>query len=108
MSPSTRGSRSTRSSPRLPAADFLRRWFRRPPATAEPEGEPELELPWRQRWGHVPKRTAGFDFSSGDYRLARARAREVARSTLGEDLWHRLQRQGYLELPSQHYAGVTY
>jgi hypothetical protein len=32
----------------------------------------------------------------------------VARSTLGEDLWMVLQRQGFLELPSRIYPGVTY
>src|SRR5581483_9100555 len=34
--------------------------------------------------------------------------REVARSTLGEELWERLQRQGYLDLPSHFYEGLTY
>jgi hypothetical protein len=67
-----------------------------------------LERPWLQRWGHVPKRTAGFDFGARDYRDARIRAREVARSTLGEVLWADLQRQGYLELPSHIYDGMTY
>lgn len=67
-----------------------------------------MERPWLQRWGHLPKRTAGFDFSPRDYRDAHTRGREVARNTLGAELWARLQRQGYLELPSQRYEGITY
>lgn len=43
-----------------------------------------------------------------DYRLARERAREVARTTLGETLWEALQRQGYLDLPSRLRPGLTY
>jgi hypothetical protein len=49
---------------------------------------PALERPWN----HLPKRSAG-----ADYAAARARAREVARATLGEALWAQLQRQGYLD-----------
>jgi hypothetical protein len=56
----------------------------------------------------VPKRTAGFDFTPRDYREARLRAREVARSTLGPELWADLQRQGYLELRSRIFDGMTY
>ena len=32
----------------------------------------------------------------------------MARSTLGEDLWDELARDGYLDVPSQRYPGVTY
>lgn len=78
------------------------------PEECEPEAAAELELPWRQRWGHVPKRSAGFDFSSSDYRRARERAREVARATLGAEQWQRLRRQGYLDVPSRHFSGVSY
>ncbi|HEY8693148.1 MAG TPA: hypothetical protein VIR57_10450 [Chloroflexota bacterium] len=74
----------------------------------EPAAEAPIERPWLQRWGHVPKRTAGFDFSARDYREARLRARDVARDTLGEDLWADLQRHGFLDLPSSVYPGLTY
>lgn len=67
-----------------------------------------LELPWARRWSNVPKRSAGPDFSRADYIAARRNAREVARSTLGEELWNQLQRRGYLELPSRLYPGVSY
>lgn len=76
------------------------------PATdASPD---EVERPWLRSWEHLPKRTAGSDFSRADYRLARERAREVARTTLGDELWERLQQDGYLDLPSTIYRGVTY
>ena len=67
-----------------------------------------VELPWRRRWDFVPKRTAGRDFRDTDYETARLRAREVARTTLGEVLWAALDRQGYLDLPSQRVRGLTY
>ncbi len=72
------------------------------------EEEEALELPWRHRWDHLPKRSAGFGFTRRDYREARRRAEEVARCTLGEALWARLRRDGYLDLPSRRYPGVTY
>ncbi|MBI3966442.1 MAG: hypothetical protein HY329_12490, partial [Chloroflexi bacterium] len=71
-------------------------------------GESAIERPWLRRWDHLPKRTAGPDFRHADYELARERAQEVARTTLGEQLWSRLQDDGYLELPSRHFEGVTY
>jgi len=67
-----------------------------------------VELPWRRRWDLVPKRTAGRDFREADYETARLRAREVARTTLGDCLWETLDRQGYLDLPSQRVPGLTY
>lgn len=67
-----------------------------------------VELPWRHRWDHLPKRTAGFGFTHLDYDAARRRAEEVARSTLGEDLWKQVRRQGYLDMPSKIFTGVTY
>ena len=69
---------------------------------------PGLERPWRHRWDHLPKRTAGYGFTQRDYREARRRAEEVARLTLGDALWARLKRTGYLDLPSRHFPGVTY
>ena len=69
---------------------------------------PGLERPWRHRWDHLPKRSAGFGFTQRDYRESRRRAEEVARLTLGEDLWGRVRRVGYLDLPSRRYPGVTY
>ena len=91
----------------LAAKAFFRRLFG---ATEDeqPSREAPLERPWLQRWAHVPKRSAGFDFSSRDYREARLRAREVAQSTLGDELWAELQRQGFLELPSRIFPGVNY
>jgi hypothetical protein len=67
-----------------------------------------VEFPWRHRWDHLPKRSAGFGFSGSDYRAARARAEEIARLTLGEELWTRVRRTGYIDLPSGHFPGVTY
>ncbi|MBA2247902.1 MAG: hypothetical protein H0W23_07225 [Chloroflexia bacterium] len=76
---------------------------------ASPEvADGPVELPWRHRWDHLPKRTAGFGFSHQDYEDARQRAEEIARTTLGAPLWSQLQRHGYLELPSRLYPGLTY
>jgi hypothetical protein len=68
----------------------------------------ELERPWLRSWEHLPKRSAGHDFTRSDYRAARRRAIEVARTTLGDDLWSALQRDGCLELPSKLFDGITY
>ncbi len=85
-----------------------RGWLRgRPAGDVVPDAD-RLELPWRHRWEHLPKRTAGFGFSRGDYDEARRRAEEVARATLGDELWRQVRRAGYLELPSRLYPGVTY
>ena len=51
-------------------------------------GAPTLERPWLRTWVHLPKRSAGADFTRADYAAARARAREVARATLGEASGH--------------------
>src|SRR5215470_12183356 len=56
--------------------------------------DPAIERPWLARWDHLPKRSAGPGFSLADYAEARRRAREVARATLGEELWADLQRRG--------------
>lgn len=95
----------------LPVANrlaFWRHWFRGEEAAASRAEESGLERPWRQRWEHVPKRSAGPDFRREDYRQARERAREVARVTLGEALWAQLQRDGYLDVPSRKFPGLTY
>jgi hypothetical protein len=81
---------------------------RLPDGSAIEPGESSLELPWRYRWDHLPKRSAGFGFTQRDYREARRRAEEVARTTLGDPLWAKLRRDGYLDLPSKRYPGVTY
>ena len=85
-------------------------WWRRcrgQPAGVAP-GAPTLERPWRRTWDHLPKRSAGPDFTRADYAAARTRAREVARATLGDALWAQLQRQGYLDVPSTLQPGLTY
>ena len=87
------------------------RWLLHGGELAEPDvpaGDPPLERPWRHRWDHLPKRTAGWGFTRHDYREARRRAEEVARLTLGDAAWNRLRRDGYLDLPSGRYPGVTY
>ena len=91
-------------------ADWLRT---APPGSAMHSGETgteetALELPWRHRWDHLPKRTAGFGFTAHDYRESRRRAEEVARTTLGDGLWAKLRRDGHLDLPSTRYPGVNY
>lgn len=67
-----------------------------------------IELPWTQRWYHVPKRSAGWDFRDEDYQAARLNARMVARDTLGADVWEHVQRFGYVDLPSKRFPGLTY
>ena len=61
-----------------------------------------------RRWEHLPKRSAGYDFTRADYSDARQRAEETARATLGDELWEELGRLGYLDVPSRRYRGVTY
>ncbi len=67
-----------------------------------------LELPWTQRWYHVPKRSAGWDFRDEDYQAARMNARLVARETLGADTWEHVQRFGYVDVPSDRFPGLIY
>jgi hypothetical protein len=67
-----------------------------------------VEWPWRHRWDHLPMHSAGVGFSGRDYDAARERAEEIARLTLGDDVWTRVRRDGYLDLPSSHFPGVTY
>src|SRR5438045_9569557 len=68
--------------------------------TPGPEGalrDGPVERPWRYYWDHLPKRTAGADFSARDYQQARQRAEEVARTTLGDELWQQLMMDGHLD-----------
>ena len=81
-------------------------WRRRAPLATD--GERPIEIPWRRRWHDVPKRSAGHDFRAEDYRRARENARQIARTTVGEEVWGQLQRRGYVELPSRQYPGLTY
>jgi hypothetical protein len=76
-----------------------------------PEGarlDGPVERPWRYYWDHLPRRSAGPDFSPQDYAEARQRARDVARATLGEPLWGQLALAGHLDVPSNRFPGVTY
>jgi hypothetical protein len=67
-----------------------------------------VERPWRHHWDHLPKRTAGFGFTDRDYAAARTRAEEVARLTVGDAVWKRVERDGFIDLPSRRFSGVTY
>ncbi|MEA2642704.1 MAG: hypothetical protein QOF51_4098 [Chloroflexota bacterium] len=96
-----------RRSPAVQFKDLWRRVFRAGPIDP-PSAEPPLERPWLQQWGWLAKRSAGPGFRAQDYRDARKRATEVARLTLGDDTWGELRRQGYLEVPSRRFRGVTY
>jgi hypothetical protein len=86
---------------------LIRRWFGSRPVTTQ-DGAAALELPWARNWYHVPRRSAGPDFGRDEYRAARANAREVARATLGDELWEQVQRDGYLDVPSRAWPGMTY
>ncbi|MGH2518068.1 MAG: hypothetical protein ACRDHP_20690 [Ktedonobacterales bacterium] len=94
-------------------AASLRGWWRGltgAPAEVDVESatDPALERPWLRRWDFLPKRSAGPGFTRADYCEARLRAREVARTTLGDDLWETVERQGYLDVPSRARPGLTY
>ena len=60
-------------------------WFSGREAPPEPEAD-GVERPWRHRWDHLPKRSAGFGFSRRDYQAARERDEEIARLTLGDEV----------------------
>src|SRR5215217_4288212 len=118
--PSIPRPRSIRSSPRSPAVEStpamwfgeagrrLQIWWRRrlldPYAESWTGGDDALpdargeavEYPWRHRWAHLPKRSAGFGFSLRDYAAARKRAEEVARLTVGDEVWARVRRDGHV------------
>jgi hypothetical protein len=86
----------------------LWRWLVPSKPEAPPDAPASVELPWRYRWDHLPKRTAGFGFTHGHYADAKRRAEEVAEATLGTALWRQARRDGYLDVPSQAYPGMTY
>jgi hypothetical protein len=86
----------------------LRGYFSTPTESVTSQPIDTIERPWRRRWDHLPKRSAGAGMSRADYQIARERAREMARATLGDELWHTLQRCGYLEVPSRLRPGITY
>ena len=90
----------------------LQSWWRAlrglPPAPSGDQAVPALERPWLRRWDHLPRRSPGPGFSRTDYAEAHYRAVEVARATLGKELWATLERQGYLDLPSKLRPGITY
>ncbi|HVB63230.1 MAG TPA: hypothetical protein VNE17_00775 [Nitrolancea sp.] len=67
-----------------------------------------IELPWTQRWYHIPKRSAGWDFSEEDYQSARVNARIVAKETLGTETWNQVRRAGYIDVPSRRFPGLSY
>jgi hypothetical protein len=96
---------------RLSPADRLAAWWRRFFGVPQTDGEnfdPALERPWLRRWDHLPKRSAGYGFTRADYAEAHRRAVEVARTTLGDELWAQIRRQGYLDVPSRRRPGLTY
>jgi hypothetical protein len=84
------------------------RWLVGGGESSPPPSDPSIERPWLRRWDHLPKHSAGYDFTRSDYREARERAAETARATLGPELWAQLERQGYLDLLSRRFSGVTY
>jgi hypothetical protein len=73
-----------------------------------PVDERGIERPWLHNWDHLPKRSAGAGLRSEDLRTARARAEDVARLTVGDEVWRKVQRQGHVDLPSRRYPGLTY
>ena len=96
--------------------DWLRDAWAEPldDASASGDGAPPVaerdvvEFPWRHRWEFLPKRTAGFGFTSRDYEAARVRAEEIARITVGDEIWTRVRRIGFVDVPSTRWPGVTY
>lgn len=82
---------------------------RSPGCGEPPEADRDvMEYPWRHRWDHLPKRSAGFGFTDREYQAARERAEEIARVTLGDEAWTQVRRLGYLDIPSGRLSGVTY
>ncbi|MCL4541964.1 MAG: hypothetical protein M1396_06470 [Chloroflexi bacterium] len=72
------------------------------------DGDLLVELPWRYHWLGLPRRSAGPGMSPHQRAAARQRAREVAESTLGSALWQQAEEQGYLDVPSRYFPGITY
>jgi hypothetical protein len=96
-------------SPAAKPAAWWRRLFRLPnPETPSDAILSDVERPWRSRWDHLPRRDPGPNLSMAERRQAHVRAREVARLTLGDALWTRCRREGYLDLRSGTFPGLTY
>lgn len=91
-----------------PAVKVASWWRRLLGLQLEEPADDQIERPWRLHWDYLPRRSPGPGFSRADYAEARQRAREVAQATLGDELWSLLQQQGYLDLPSRLYPGMTY
>ena len=92
-----------------PALAGVGAWWRRGRARLAglAPGAPPLERPWRRTWDPCPSGALARLYPCRDAE-ARARAREVARATLGKALWAQFQRQGYLDVPSMLQPGLTY
>lgn len=93
---------SSRPVPGIPDDGWLTERGARRPVGGSPS-DVALEFPWRRR-----HRGRGSGLSRRDEREARRRADKVARLTLGDDVWARLQRDGFLEVASGCYPGITY
>jgi hypothetical protein len=65
-----------------------------------------IERPWLTPSWQIPsiRQTGG----ARAVRRAQQRGEQVARWTLGEELWERFCQQGYLDLRSPHIPGLTY
>jgi len=98
--------------PQSLGARFAAWWRRLLGVSDDPEAADPLlsgvERPWLFRWEYLPRRSPGPGLSLSHRQMAHARAREVARTTLGDSLWTQAQRQGYLDVPSTRLPGVTY
>lgn len=96
-----------------PLLDALGRWLASLAETPNGLGERltdrhGVERPWRLGWDHLPKRSAGPGFAAADYDLARERGAEVARLTVGDEVWDRVRREEHVDLPSRRFPGLTY
>jgi len=96
-------------SPAVKPVVWWRRFLRLPDRAGR--SDPRLngiERPWRSRWDHLPRRDPGPGIGALERRQAHERAREIARETLGDVLWDRVQRDGYLDVRSGTFPGLTY
>ncbi len=92
----------------IDCADRLARWSRRNELDRDPAGwrRGEVEQPWVLRsWD---RRLSWEDLPGKAVARARRRGREVARLTLGDQLWTQLRSQGYLDVRSGCIPGLTY
>lgn len=103
-------SKSIRSLPLSPAAKIVAwwRWLLGREEDAAGDDVAQIERPWLSRWDHLPRRSAGPGLGFAERQDAHVRAREVARVTLGDRLWSQALRDGYLDVPSRRFSGVTY